>query len=361
MRKRPSRPARFAAVDNEAVDTIPSVMAVGLITILIRAKDGDDVTVELISQERTEGRESVTKAMRILVEGAYVVKFKIQRATTETVTNDDGSEEVKRGGSWWTTFTVDSIPFTAEDVAAMLADILNTTNAKAVRVEPTWLDPRKNSAVASLVARCRPTNGKPSVGATRQNAKSEPATEGENPGNSGARPTDGFPTVGRPTVGEAAALYRKETSSSLSGEGDADSAEPAEETGEEREEPAAKGNDTSEQHTADAAALQVLSAYEEAKGGKAVNGTRKNILAAAEELLAGGRPLSWLIDRARELPRYGTDLLKHAEMSKVPFTTKAARKAPTAREALGLDDPAYVPVQRDMGALKAMLASKAGI
>lgn len=127
---------------------------------------------------------------------------------------------------------------------------------------------------------------------------------------------------------------------------------------EEREEAAPKGNETPELATA---ALQVLAAYEEAKGGKAVNGTRKSILEAAEELLAGGRPLSWLIDRARELPQYGTDLLKHAEMSKVPFAVKATRKAPTAREALGLDDPAYVPVQRDMAALKAMIASKAGI
>jgi len=363
VRKRPSRPARFAAVDNKAIDTISSLLAVGVLTRLIRAKDGDDVTVETMSQDYDEGEKSLTKAMRILVNDAFVVKFKIQRAKSEVISYDDGTEEIKRGGSWYTTFSVDSVAFTAEEVAEMVQEIYRAGNVKALRVEPVHLDPRKNPIKVPPV---RPTPPKGGVGPTRENAGSEPSDEDENPENSGSRPTPpqagvGGPTPGGPTPGEGGALYWKKTSSSLSGEGDADSAEPAEETGEERGEQATKGNDTPEQPTKDDAALQVLAAYEEAKGAKAVNGTRKNLLAAAEELLANGRPLSWLIDRARELPHYGTDLMKHAEMSKVPFTTKVARKAPTAREALGLDDPAYVPVQRDMAALKAMLASKAGI
>ncbi|MFW3477474.1 hypothetical protein [Streptomyces microflavus] len=92
-----SRPRRFAAVDNDAIDGLPSILSIGLLTRLIRAKDGDDVTVETLSNDYDEGEKSLTKAMRALVEDAYVVKFKVQRATTEIVI-EDGKEVVKRAG-----------------------------------------------------------------------------------------------------------------------------------------------------------------------------------------------------------------------------------------------------------------------
>lgn len=88
---------------------------------------------------------------------------------------------------------------------------------------------------------------------------------------------------------------------------------------------------------------QVLAAYEEALGGKALNGTRTKLLKDAAELLAA-RPLWWVMDRARELPRYGTDLAKHAAMSKVPF----ARKPAARPSGLPKEDPDYKPVKRDM-------------
>jgi len=69
--------------------------------------------------------------------------------------------------------------------------------------------------------------------------------------------------------------------------------------------------------------VQVLAAYEEAAGGPALPGVRARLLADAGELLAV-RPLWWVIDRARELPQYGTSLARHAEMSKVPFAAQAA-------------------------------------
>lgn len=105
MRKRPSRPDRFAAVDNSAIDSLPSILAVGLLTRLIRAKDGDEVTIQRLTKDYAEGRSSLEGAMRTLVENAYVVKFKVQ--TTKT----DGD---RRGGTWWTTFSVDSVQFTRE-------------------------------------------------------------------------------------------------------------------------------------------------------------------------------------------------------------------------------------------------------
>jgi len=63
---------------------------------------------------------------------------------------------------------------------------------------------------------------------------------------------------------------------------------------------------------------QVLAAYEQAAGGPALPGVRARLLVDAGELLAV-RPLWWVIERARELPKYGTSLARHAEMSKVPF------------------------------------------
>ena len=304
MRKRVSRPHRFAAVENSAIDELSSILAVGMLTTLIRAKDGDDVTVESLSKQYTEGREALTKAMRLLVEAAYVVKLKIQRSASETVVNEDGDEEQKRGGSWYTTFTVDSVPFTIEDVAAMLAEIYAEGNVKSYRVEPERLNPSKQ----------RPTNGIPSVGATCGNVLSEAAVLARKPENPGPRPADGFPTVGRPTVGQAAALNRKKTSSENSLYGGEADAKPS--TGE-RESATPKNSNSKALHPD---AEHVIAAYEEALGGKAVNGTRSKLLKAAGELLDAGRPLWWVADRARELPARGwTDLAVHAERSKVPF------------------------------------------
>ncbi|MEU1826679.1 hypothetical protein ABZ502_30140 [Streptomyces abikoensis] len=205
MRKRVSRPQRFAAIDNNAIDTMPSILAVGLLTCLVRARDGEDVTVESLAGSYAEGESSLTKAMRILVEGAFVVKFKIQRARSESVL-EDGEEQVKRGGSWYTTFSVDTIPFTADDVAQMLDDILAGGNVKAVRVEPQRLDPRKNGS-SSPKPVSRPTPQNAGVGPTCENTQPRPTPQFPGVGRPGA----GGPVLGRPTPGQGGALYKEET------------------------------------------------------------------------------------------------------------------------------------------------------
>ncbi|MFD9004424.1 hypothetical protein ACFV0T_26285 [Streptomyces sp. NPDC059582] len=178
-------------MDNEAIDTLPSILAVGLLTRLIRAKDGDDVTVESLSQDYEEGEKALSKAMRMLVDHANVVKFKIQRAASETVL-EDGQEVVKRGGSWYTTFSVDSIPFAAEDVAEMLKEIYDEGNVKSHRVEPTRLDPRGRASVPAP----RPTLPFGGVGPTcGDDAKAQVR-----------------PTPPSPGVGQGGAHIRKKTS-----------------------------------------------------------------------------------------------------------------------------------------------------
>ncbi|MGW7068851.1 hypothetical protein ACWGII_38035 [Streptomyces sp. NPDC054855] len=216
MQKRPSKPQRFAAVENDAIDKLPSLLAVGLLTRLIRAKDGEDVTVESLCGDYAEGETSLSKAMRALVSEAFVVKFKVQRATSEPVLDEAGEQVldeagkpvIKRGGSWYTTFSVDSHRFTAEDVAEMADAILAGGNVKAIRIEPENLDPRKiGPASAASPSGARPTPRNPGVGPTRGNAVSRPAPAFPGVGQAGV----GRPTPLRPGVGQAGALYKEET------------------------------------------------------------------------------------------------------------------------------------------------------
>jgi hypothetical protein len=183
VRKRASRPPRFVAIDNGAADDDQlHVLALGLLTLLLRARDGDDVTVEGISKRRKEGREALAGAMRNLVSRAYVVKFKVHGAD----------------GKWRTEFTADSIPFTREDIAEMLPEV--SAGARTVKIEPEWIDPREDDAD-------RPTGSRRSV------------VTSENKGSSQVGTTYGIPTVGRTTVGSSAAKKIKtgEEEDSLSG------------------------------------------------------------------------------------------------------------------------------------------------
>ncbi|MFJ7138031.1 hypothetical protein [Streptomyces fungicidicus] len=291
------------ALDNGAVDTLRSMTAKGLLATLIRAKDGDDVTVEGLCKTHAEGREMLTKAMRALVNDAFVVKFKIQRNKSEVVELEDGRFETKRGGSWYTTFTVDSIPFTLDDVTVMLEDIRSTGNVKAVRVEPAHLDPRKEP---TRPATARPTTGKPSVGATCGDAKKLQAG-----------PTDGKPTVGRPTVGRSAAKKIKtgEEEDSLSGAGDTPEAAREREAAA----PELSGADV------------VVDAYVRALGRPLLNGSRERLRGQAAQLLAAGYPLAWLAARAAEMPANGwRDLVQHAETSREPIPGQAGPVDATA-------------------------------
>ncbi|MFD7868096.1 hypothetical protein [Streptomyces sp. NPDC059783] len=283
------------AIDNGAVDTLRSMTAKGLLSTLLRAKDGDEVTVEALSKTHDEGRESLAKAMRALVDNAFVVKFKVQRIRSEVVELADGRSAQKRGGSWYTTFSVDSIAFTVDDVAVMLDDVLAGGNVKAVRVEPAHLDPRE--------AAKRPATGKPYVGPTCDDTE-EPQVA----------PTYGKPTAGQPTPGRSAAKKIKtgEEEDSLS-----DARDVCDEPRSEKKAAAPEDNPVvAPVGDAD----RVVAAYEAAAGRRAVNGTRARLRAAAVELFEAGRPVEWVAARAAEMPAHGwTDLITHCERSRVPL------------------------------------------
>lgn len=336
MRKRPSRPPRFAAVDNNAIDGLSSILAIGLLTRLIRAKDGDDVTVETLSKDYDEGEKALTKAMRTLVEDAYVVKFKIQREKSELVELEDGTTETKRGGSWYTTFTVDSIPFTGDDVAAMLSDIHEAGNVKAVRVEPTRLDPRKSPA-----ERPRPTRLKGGVGPTCENADElEPRSAKPQVG-----PTPPSAAPGRPTPGQGGAHIRKKTvvEDSLSGaarngaeQEEREAAEPK--TNNSTDSPSGVGVSDDVAKVMDA----YFAAYMSAHNMPPSPGETRSVHAGAVTLLAAGRSVGNLCDLVAALPAKGwTNLEQHARRNPEKTAAPAAVGKPWCGECNYGQEPTF--------------------
>ncbi|GAA2268284.1 hypothetical protein GCM10010232_70830 [Streptomyces amakusaensis] len=303
-----SRPRRFASVDNEAIDCLPSILAVGLLTRLIRAQDGEHVTVETLTEKYDEGEKALSGAMRALVEAAFVVKIKIQRATTETVEDDNGKLVVKRGGTWYTEFSVDSLAFSAEDVAEMVREVLTRKNVKNYRVEPKHLDP-KNTGLARTV---RPAPLMGGVGPTCENTEQRPAPlmggVGPTCENTEQRPARPNRRAGRAGTAQGGALIKEETvvENSLSSAGGDSGAEPEREAaapGTPSPLPPAAGVDL---------AGVVVDAYERAAGYRMVNGTRRVFREQAVALLAAGRSVEWLAARAAEMPAHGwVDLARH--------------------------------------------------
>jgi hypothetical protein len=189
VKKLRTRPPRFVALDNRAVDDLRlSVLDVCLLAVALRCPDGPEFTVASLAHKRKPGREALTGAMRNLVACGYVVKLKVQDVAT---------------GMWRTQFSVADLPFSREDIGDMLADV---ADAQAIRVEPAWLDPRTQTSEQPPVP-ALPTQG--TSRADRVTGSRHSGTTSTNTENPQVTPTDGFPTVGEPTVGEPSAKRRR--------------------------------------------------------------------------------------------------------------------------------------------------------
>lgn len=110
MRKRSGRPPKYAAVPNETIDDADQLdfMALALLTVLIRHRDGWDVTLERIGKKYGYGREALSKAMGLLMVARYVVKVRMMSA---------------QGNQWSTEVYVYDTPATDAEVAALLAAV----------------------------------------------------------------------------------------------------------------------------------------------------------------------------------------------------------------------------------------------
>lgn len=125
MRKRSGRPPRYAAVPNETIDDAPNLdfMALALLTILLRHRDGWDITLAQIGAKYGYGRDAMANAMGLLQVARYVVKVRMMSASTN---------------QWSTEVCVYDTPATDAEVAALLAAISREPGVRAAQViEPT--------------------------------------------------------------------------------------------------------------------------------------------------------------------------------------------------------------------------------
>ena len=110
MRKRSGRPPRFAAVPNQTIDDAENLdfMAIALLVVLLRHRDGWDITLEKIGEKYGYGRDALAKAMGLLMVSRYVVKVRMMAVA---------------GNLWSTEVYIYDTPATDAEVAALLAEV----------------------------------------------------------------------------------------------------------------------------------------------------------------------------------------------------------------------------------------------
>ncbi|MGW3414589.1 hypothetical protein [Streptomyces sp. NPDC000888] len=133
MRKRSGRPPRFAAVPNETVDDANSLdlEALGLLTVVLRHRDGYDITLPEIAERYGYGRDGLAGAWGLLQVARYIIKVKIQWA---------------RDNQWSTEVVVYDTPATDDEVQELLASIAGEDNVRIAKLEPPTKTARERAA-----------------------------------------------------------------------------------------------------------------------------------------------------------------------------------------------------------------------
>lgn len=133
MRKRSGRPPRFAAVPNETVDDASSLdlEALGLLTVVLRHRDGYDITLPEIAEKYGYGRDGLAGAWGLLQVARYVIKVKIQW---------------ERDNQWSTEVVVYDTPATDDEIKELLASIAEEPNVRTVKLEPPTKTARERAA-----------------------------------------------------------------------------------------------------------------------------------------------------------------------------------------------------------------------
>ncbi|OEJ20803.1 hypothetical protein AR457_41770 (plasmid) [Streptomyces agglomeratus] len=133
MRKRSGRPPRFAAVPNETVDDANNLdlEALGLLTVVLRHRDGYDITLPEIAEKYGYGRDGLAGAWGMLQVARYVIKVKIQWAG-----DNQFSTEV----------VVYDTPATDDEIRELLASIAEEEDVRTVKLEPPTKTARERAA-----------------------------------------------------------------------------------------------------------------------------------------------------------------------------------------------------------------------
>jgi len=122
MRKRTGRPLRFAAIPNETIDDAVNLdlTALGLLAVLIRHRDGWDVTLADIGARYGYGERVLARAMGMLQVARYVVKIRVMDLR----------------GLWSTEIVVYDTPATDEEIADLLASVRDEPDVRDVQIIP---------------------------------------------------------------------------------------------------------------------------------------------------------------------------------------------------------------------------------
>ncbi|MFD4555286.1 hypothetical protein ACFWP5_13365 [Streptomyces sp. NPDC058469] len=133
MRKRSGRPPRFAAVPNETVDDANSLdlEALGLLTVVLRHRDGYEITLPEIAEKYGYGRDGLAGAWGLLQVARYIIKVKIQWA---------------RDNQWSTEVVVYDTPATDDEIQELLASIAAEDNVRVAKLEPPTKTARERAA-----------------------------------------------------------------------------------------------------------------------------------------------------------------------------------------------------------------------
>lgn len=186
MRKHSGRGPRYASVPNETVDDAGALdlTALGLLTVLLRHRDGWDIRLADIAVKYGYGEDAMAAAMGLLQVARYVVKVRTMGA----------------GNRWSTTMVVYDSPATDDEIAAVIEEI----RAEDPDITRAEVIPPTPKAIERARKRCQKLAKKlpvprlrefPDPGATWENAaKPQVAPE------SGVSRVPGDPGVSKKTI-----------------------------------------------------------------------------------------------------------------------------------------------------------------
>jgi hypothetical protein len=171
-RTRRGRQPNFAQIPNATIDDAQNLdlVALGLLTVLLRQKDGFEITIERVGRRYGYGRDAMANAMGLLQVARYVVKVRVQDA---------------KNAQWSTEIVTYDTPASDEEIAALLTGIADEAGVGDVRlIEPTPTAVKRAQIRAEKLQKAKgrstassqvgPTAGKPALGSVETDNKGEP-------------------------------------------------------------------------------------------------------------------------------------------------------------------------------------------
>lgn len=122
MRKMSNCKKRFARIPNETIDDVNLDFTAGfLLVVLLRQKDGWDITIERIARKYGHAEYSLSNAMGLLQVLRYVFKLRVQ----------------KTSGEWMVYLVVSDVPVDDDGIGDFMDRVAEESDVAEVRfIEP---------------------------------------------------------------------------------------------------------------------------------------------------------------------------------------------------------------------------------